>query len=568
MIKFHLLLKIINSTIVRFTIAVFVLISDFLFSQLTLQNAFPNLSFSNPLFLTSADDNTNRIFVVEQGGRIKVFPNSQTASTAKEFLDITDRVISGGETGLLGLAFHPDYENNGYFYVHYTAGNPLRTIISRFQVTSNPDSANKNSEFQILVFNQPFGNHKGGWLGFGPNDNYLYIATGDGGSDNNGQSTTTNLGKILRIDVDAGTPYVIPPNNPFFDSTGTVKREIYAWGFRNPWRCSFDSVTGWLYSGDVGQNNWEEINIIENGKNYGWRCYEGNHIYNILGCNYPIYTFPIWEYPHSLECSITGGYVYRGVNVPELTGKYIYGDYCSGKIWALEYDSINPPVNEYLLSVPGNLTSFGLDNQLELYITSFDGNIYKFTPNPAPVELYSFVASVENFKIVLNWETRTEVNNYGFEVERSMDNDWIKLEFIEGNGNSNSPKYYTYIDNDVVNGQKYFYRLKQLDTDGSFKYSHVVEIKIEKQMIFELEQNYPNPFNPLTKLRYTIPQPSNVAINIFDQLGNNIESFEFGQKETGSYEFTWFPENLPSGVYFYQIKAGNFFQTKKMVLIR
>jgi len=361
-------------------------------AQFTLQNAFPNLSFSSAVFLTHADDSTDRIFIVEQAGRIKVFPNDQTASSVKEYLNITDRVSSGGEMGLLGLAFHPDYENNGYFYVNYTANNPRRTIISRFQVTSNPDSADKNSEFQILVFSQPYSNHNGGWIGFGPNDGYLYIATGDGGSggdpENYAQRINTLLGKILCIDVDGGTPYAIPPNNPFVDSTNVnVKKEIYAWGLRNPWRCSFDPVTGWLFAGDVGQGAWEEIDIIENGKNYGWRCYEGNHTYNMSGCNYPEYTFPIWEYSHSVGYSVTGGYVYRGQNVPELFGKYIYGDYGSKRIWALTYDGITPPSNEFLLFSINSPTSFGVDQNNELYIVGFGpGNIYRFTPTVTSVD--------------------------------------------------------------------------------------------------------------------------------------------------------------------------------------
>jgi len=361
-------------------------------AQYTLQNAFPNLSFSSPVFLTHAGDSTDRVFVIEQAGRIKVFPNSSSSSTAKVFLDITDRVLSGGERGLLGLAFHPDFENNGFFYVNYTfsANGNDSTRIARFNVTSNPDSADKNSELQILKFDQPYSNHNGGWIGFGPEDGYLYIGTGDGGSggdpQNNGQSITTMLGKILRIDVDSGTPYDIPTTNPFYDSTGNVAREIYAWGMRNPWRCSFDPVTGWLWAGDVGQNAWEEIDLIENGKNYGWRCYEGTHTYNTAGCNYPEYIDPIWEYGHSPECSITGGYVYRGPGVPSLVGKYIYGDYCSSKIWSLEYDGITPIVNQYLLNSNGNITSFGVDQQNELYITSFNGNIYRFTPTVTSIE--------------------------------------------------------------------------------------------------------------------------------------------------------------------------------------
>jgi glucose/arabinose dehydrogenase len=352
-------------------------------AQFILQNAFPNLTFSSPVFLTHAGDGTDRIFVIEQAGRIKVFPNSSNALLSKEFLNITNRVSSGGEKGLLGLAFHPDYETNGYFYVNYT--NATSTVISRFQVTPNADSADKNSEFQILTFTQPQPNHNGGWVGFGPDDGYLYIATGDGGGggdqDNYAQRINTLLGKILRIDIDGGIPYTIPPTNPFVDSTNTlVKKEIYAWGMRNPWRCSFDPVTGWLWAGDVGQNAWEEIDIIENGKNYGWRCYEGTHTYNTSGCNYPEYVNPILEYGHGSECSITGGYVYRGPSVPELDGKYIYGDYCSSKIWSLEYDGITPPVNQYLLNATGSLASFGVDQQNELYLTSFNGRVYRFMP--------------------------------------------------------------------------------------------------------------------------------------------------------------------------------------------
>ena len=361
-------------------------------AQFTLQDAYPNLSFTNPVFLTHAGDGTNRVFVIEQAGIIKVFPNTQSTSDAKIYLDITDRVDdSGNEMGLLGLAFHPDYQNNGYFYVNYTADNPRRTIIARFQVTSNPDSADKNSEFEILTFNQPYTNHNGGWIGFRQSDGYLYIATGDGGSggdpNNNAQNITVLLGKILRIDVDGGTPYAIPPTNPFYDSTNvSIKKEIYTWGMRNPWRNSFDPVTDWFWCADVGQGAWEEIDILENGKNYGWRCYEGTHPYNLAGCNYPEYVNPIYEYPHNPECSITGGYVYRGINVPELEGKYIYGDYCSSKIWALSYDGINPTTNELLVTAAGPVTSFGVDQNDEIYVTSSNGKIYRFTPTVTSVK--------------------------------------------------------------------------------------------------------------------------------------------------------------------------------------
>ncbi len=356
-------------------------------AQFTLQNAFPNItSLSSPVFLTHSGDGTNRIFVVEQEGRIKVFPNSQTSATAKTFLDITDRVSNGGEMGLLGLAFHPNYDSNGYFYVNYTANPPRRTIIARFQVTSNPDSADKNTEVQLLTFSQPYSNHNGGWIGFGPNDGFLYIATGDGGSggdpQNYAQRINTLLGKILCIDVDSDSLYDIPPTNPFIDSTNVqVRKEIYAWGLRNPWRSSFDAITNRLWVGDVGQGAWEEVDIVENGKNYGWRCYEGNHNYNTSGCNYPEYIYPVWEYDHGQGYSITGGYVYRGSNVPELLEKYIYADYGSRRIWALTYDGINPPTNQLLLTAASSPSSFGMDQFNELYVVGFSPNrIYRFTP--------------------------------------------------------------------------------------------------------------------------------------------------------------------------------------------
>ena len=211
---------------------------------------------------------------------------------------------------------------------------------------------------------------------------------GDGGSggdpNGNGQNKSTFLGKILRIDVDnpeGEMNYGIPTDNPFKGNTQDYKEEIYAYGFRNPWRFSFDPATGWLWCADVGQDLYEEIDIVENGKNYGWRCYEGNHSYNSTGCGYMSeYTFPIWEYGHDPECSITGGYVYRGTNQPELTGKYIYGDYCSNKIWALSYDGVNPATNEFLLTALSSPYSFGVDEVGELYLCTAGGRIFKFTP--------------------------------------------------------------------------------------------------------------------------------------------------------------------------------------------
>ncbi|MCF6155560.1 MAG: glucose sorbosone dehydrogenase [Candidatus Brocadia sp.] len=354
--------------------------------QYKLLNAFPNLSFKNPLDFQHAGDGTNRVFVVSQTGLIYVLENTPSAKSAKVFLDIRDKVIHGGELGLLGLAFHPDYGKNGFFYVNYTTPNPLRSIIARYSVSSkNPDIADKKSELILLEINQPYSNHNGGQLAFGP-DGYLYMALGDGGSGgdpkNNGQNKSILLGKILRIDVNCTSEnkrYCIPNNNPFKGNTQGYKEEIYAYGLRNPWRFSFDPVTGRLWVADVGQELWEEIDIIEKGKNYGWRIMEGNHCFNPpTDCDTAGLTMPIWEYGHDDQggCSITGGYVYRGTKLSELYGKYIYADFCSGRIWALYYDGKNPVTNSLLLTENVNISSFGIDKNNEIYICDLNGKVY------------------------------------------------------------------------------------------------------------------------------------------------------------------------------------------------
>jgi len=376
-------------------------------SSLQLQVAFPNLSFARPVDLQHPGDGTDRIFVVEQAGIIKVFENNASAATAAIFLDITGRVNdTGNEEGLLGLAFHPDYKNNGYFYVNYTAISPRRTVIARYRVNaSNSNQADPNSEFILLTFNQPFENHNGGQLAFGP-DSYLYIATGDGGSggdpQGNGQNLQTLLGKILRIDVNttsAGRNYGIPSTNPFAGNTAGNREEIYAYGLRNPWRMSFDPVTKWLWTGDVGQNCFEEVDIIEKGKNYGWKIMEGNSCFNPVsgcnasGCNMTGLVKPIVDYGRTLGASVTGGYVYRGNKVPELVGAYIYADFATGRIWSLRYDGVNPASNVQLMDTNLGIASFGIDKNYELYICAFEGipnanddRIYRFRPTASSVD--------------------------------------------------------------------------------------------------------------------------------------------------------------------------------------
>ncbi len=380
------------------------------FAQYEVVKAFPNLSFSNPVDLQNSGDGTNRLFVVEQQGIIKVFSNNQDVSSEKVFLDIRDRITSGGETGLLGLAFHPNYIQNGYFYIDYTSpSTTLHTVVARYKVSnSNPDSADENSELILLTQEQPFNNHNGGRVVFG-SDGYLYISFGDGGSGgdpyNNGQNLQTFLGKILRIDVNSANGnlnYSIPSSNPFAGNISGYKEEIFAYGLRNPWRFSFDFTTNKLWCADVGQNQWEEIDTIQNGKNYGWRIMEGKHCYNPPSdCDTSGLTLPIWEYDHSSgNCSITGGFVYRGNSVPELIGKYIYADYCTSNIWALDANGTSIE-NKFLLKAPGRITAFGVDQKNELYLCNFDGNIYKFKPTATGIKNLNY--KPENFELFQNY---------------------------------------------------------------------------------------------------------------------------------------------------------------------
>ncbi|HEX2696750.1 MAG TPA: PQQ-dependent sugar dehydrogenase [Anaerolineales bacterium] len=334
----------------------------------------------SPIDIEFLNDGTGRMFVIEQAGRIRVVENSQLLETP--FLDITDRVHStGNEQGLLGLAFDPHYKDNGFFYVNYT-GQLGATFISRFQVTSDPNIADPNSEKNLLHINQPFPNHNGGETTFGP-DGYLYLGLGDGGSAGdpfgNGQSLDTFLGKILRIDVSKGDPYSIPPDNPFVNGGG--KPEIWEYGLRNPWRFSFDQATGDLYIGDVGQDAWEEIDYVPagtpGGLDFGWNYREGNHKYIAAEPPASLHlTYPVVEYSHAEGgCSVTGGYVYRGA-MPEWRGIYLYGDFCSGIIWGL-IKTDSGWQHQVLFDSSANITAFGQDPQGEIYLASRGGTIYR-----------------------------------------------------------------------------------------------------------------------------------------------------------------------------------------------
>ncbi len=365
------------------------------------------------LYITQPSNETDRLFVLNQKGRIHIITNGETLKTP--FLDISDRVhgslTPGSEEGLLGLAFHPDYKTNGYFYLNYVNKNDS-SIVSRFSVTDNPNIADEGTEKMILGIPQPFGNHNGGHLAFGPKDGMLYIGFGDGGKwgdpYNNSQDLKTLLGAILRINVDKGDPYTIPPDNPFFNDTGKMS-EIFCYGLRNPWRFSFDRETSDLIIGDVGQDLWEEINWLtwdeSLGANFGWRTMEGNHCYNPEEfCDTTGLIMPVFEYPNNASymkiligmdereatgCSVTGGYVYRGNNNPDLWGTYIFGDYCTGRIWSFKlkngkptkFKNLRPELKKHSRDVPLFISSFGEDSSGELYVVDYLGAVYKFISN-------------------------------------------------------------------------------------------------------------------------------------------------------------------------------------------
>jgi glucose/arabinose dehydrogenase len=349
-----------------------------------LVRTYPSLTFNLPVDFQVAPDGSSNVYVVEKGGRILTFPNRENVTASEVFLDITAKVDSqSSEKGLLGLAFHPTYEENGYFYVNYT--DRTNTIVARYQKTEGEAmTADPESEQVLLTFPQPYANHNGGQLAFGP-DGYLYISVGDGGGSgdpqDNAQDLTKVYGKLLRIDVDSpssGKPYGIPDDNPFVSGTSGELPEIYAFGLRNPWRFSFDNERDLLWVADVGQNQIEEINIVENGGNYGWNIMEGTAEYaSGTGVDMDSLIPPVYEYQHPLGRSVTGGYVYRGAITPSLRGAYIYGDFVSGKVWALWMDDARNVLNRELLSTDLSISSFGVDPEEELVILDYQGGLYR-----------------------------------------------------------------------------------------------------------------------------------------------------------------------------------------------
>jgi glucose/arabinose dehydrogenase len=344
---------------------------------------------SSPLYLTTPPGDLSRLFIVEQTGAVRIVKDG--ALLAAPFLDISGRISAGGEQGLLGLAFDPDYATNRRFVVHYTdpAGD---TRLSFFQVSpTDPDVADPASEQVILTADQPYPNHNGGQVLFGP-DGLLYLGLGDGGAANDpegrGQNLSDLLGSILRLDVHSGAAYIVPPDNPFVAQAG-AQPEVWSYGLRNPWRFSFDRATGDLYIADVGQDRWEEVDVAPasggsgKGLNYGWNIMEGFHCLSGDQCDQTGLTLPVLAYGHNQGCSITGGYVYRGSAVPDLQGLYFYGDFCQGWVRSLRYaGGAATEVTDWPTLRPGaSILSFGEDTAGELYVLSSSGGVFKVIPD-------------------------------------------------------------------------------------------------------------------------------------------------------------------------------------------
>ncbi|MBL7733560.1 MAG: PQQ-dependent sugar dehydrogenase [Chitinophagaceae bacterium] len=546
------------------------LIASFLFNNTAV--AQPVLGFgtyisglSAPIDLTHAGDGTNRLFIAEQGGRIRI--HDGTSLLVTPFLDISTIITTGGERGLLSLAFHPDYETNRYFFLYYTNLSGAITI-ARYQADAgNPNIADPLSGVVLLTISKPFSNHNGGDLNFGP-EGYLYFATGDGGSggdpNNFAQNGLSLLGKMIRIDVNNFlTPpyYIIPADNPY-TTDPNVDDHIWSLGLRNPWRWSFDRNTNDMWIADVGQGNWEEVNFRPaagtGAINYGWRCYEGNAAYNTAGCQpQSSYTSPIFVYPHSFATggfSITGGFVYRGAEFPVLQGHYICADYVSGNVWIVYPDGAGGWLNRRQSGLPGNIAAFGEAENGTLYAVSLGGTVYKVNVNTVlPVSFLSFAGRKFNGYNELKWQVASADDIRRFTIEYSTDaQSWQYAGEVTAATTLNQFRHNT------SETGKLFYRLQIETLDGAITYSPVItvngnttgDIKVFPTVIKDGMLQV----SSSTEVRY---------VRITDMSGRQVM-----HRETGGQQgyFTIPLPPLQKGMYFVQVKTAESEETVKVVV--
>ena len=578
---------------------------------------------SNPVDITHAGD--ERLFVVEKRGFIRIL-EADGSLLEKAFLDIDSLVNSGAsERGLLGLAFHPNYTENGYFFVNYTDNNG-HTQVSRFNVsTDNPDVADASSQKKILNIIQPYDNHNGGDLAFGP-DGYLYIGTGDGGlggdPDNSGQTRTSLLGKMLRIDINTEESYSIPESNPFADTDFTLD-EVWALGLRNPWRYSFDRLTGDLWIGDVGQNLWEEIDLqlanSPGGENYGWRCYEGDATFNTNGCeDESNLTFPIHVYTSNFTegCSVTGGYVYRGSDFPDLYGHYVYTDFCSGRIWSLYPDGADGWTNtEWYNGANSQYSTFGEDKDGELYLAAYSsGQIFRIVDRcldlsvQASVEFVSCTGANDGTitlgvtdpsgAFTVDWstgDTGNTLENLGpGEYTYTMTNDWgcsrtealfimepfPEVVTIEANGNLLSvaeswESFQWLLNGDTIPGAiepKYTavasgdYTVVVSDGSGCTFVSQALTVTVnalEDKLVLPGLNISPNPASTSFWVNVEDGVRTTLQIRLVDKWGRT--HFRTLLEKDGKQQIEIMVENLPPGVYFLNFEAEGKRLTRKLL---
>ncbi|MBD3232138.1 MAG: T9SS type A sorting domain-containing protein [candidate division Zixibacteria bacterium] len=573
---------------------------------------------SAPELVTSPSNDLDRAFIVEQTGAIRILQDGQLLPTP--FLDIDSLVSYGGERGLLGLTFHPDYDQNKYFYVNYTDvdGN---TVIARFEASNDPNVADPDSRANIFTIDQPYSNHNAGMLAFGPNDGYLYFGLGDGGSagdpGNRAQDDSVLLGKMIRIDVDSDFPYAIPDDNPFV-GPGPPLDEIWAKGLRNPWRFSFDRANGDMYIADVGQNLWEEVDYqpgdSPGGENYGWRLMEGSHCYNPPeDCDPGGLTYPIHEYSHGgspYRCSITGGYVYRGDAMPSLQGTYFFADYCSGQIWSFRYDGNN--VNDFQertseLEPQGNydiadISSFGEDGAGDIYITDLDdGEVFKIVPtisidmvpNNPPIEIpaggsFTYTGSLTNNtdqSIMTDVWLMLDVPGYGIYGPLRRFNG-ISLNpnqnISQGGFVQNVPNYapsgtYTYtslcgtFDTDTVSAASFEFTVtaaRQGQADSWDVTDWFSDRQTDEKLNLDISGSYPNPFNAQNQISYTVPASGHVNLEIYNLVGQKVATLIDGNQEAGYHTINWDASGYASGVYFYRLSADEEIVTRRITLVK
>jgi glucose/arabinose dehydrogenase len=584
---------------VFFLISLYVLLfpSAQIFSQdVIFERVYPGVSIANPVDLQHANDGSGRIFVVRQTGIIFVLGSDQSLTSAPVFLNIKSRVRSGGERGLLGLAFHPDFAVNGYFYVYYTAAqtNQTRSVISRFSVMAdNPDQADPGSELVLLEFEQPHNKNNGGQLAFGPDDGYLYIASGDGGitgdPDNNSQNLANLLGAILRIDVDNTTDtqnYAIPADNPFAGNADGYREEIYAWGLRNPRRMSFDPATGWLWVADVGEEIAEEINIIKKGGNYGWNSVQGSQCYNpSADCEPADFITPLLEYSLDSETGqyVTGGYVYRGSDYPELNGKYFYTDYRTGSMWMLDSDGVSDPVNTQIPDARFPVMSFGTDENEELYALDYsNGGIYRMKIGealslPSSPVLVSPEDAGSSFPLDVHFSWHLAENTQYYTFQLSSTSDFLETDVLLDKPMLNDT---TTVISGLDYATTYYWRVMAANPGGvsewsdvwSFTTAMLTSLDRDHYGIpadFVLGQNYPNPFNPSTSIRIGVSSDAgHVKLEIFDLLGRKVVTLADREMAPGWHVVTFDAEKLNSGIYIYRLEAGSNSQVRKMLLLK